>query len=430
VKLPKYRRRPDRDSAFVEWQGKRHPLPGRFDSPESLAAYHDLCQRIIAFKESQAPPPQSPARPLSVGELAIAYLDFARTYYLKEGRPGSEYGCIRQAVKPLLRCHGETPADRFGPLALKQVRQAMVSGSWITADDQAKAWSRKVVNKHVDRIRRMFRWGAENEMVPASVVLSLKTVQSLRAGKTAAKERPQVEPVPDARVDAVLPFLTPVVSGMVQLQRLTGMRSESLVLMRPCDIDTSGDVWLYRPPQHKTKHQGKQLIVALGPKAQAILRPFLDRDQDAFCFSPAESERFRRDAMRSRRKTPVYPCEANRQPKARPKRTAGTRYRTTSYRRAVERACEEAFGMPAELRIIPSKAAPEEKLRIRELASQWRAAHCWNPHQLRHSVGTLVRSRYTLEGAQVYLGHSSADVTQIYAERDLELARRIAREIG
>jgi site-specific recombinase XerC len=54
----------------------------------------------------------------------------------------------------------------------------------------------------------------------------------------------------------------------------------------------------------------------------------------------------------------------------------------------------------------------------------------WHPNQLRHLQGTEVRRRYGLEAAQVVLGHSKADVTQVYAERDLALAERIAREVG
>ena len=49
---------------------------------------------------------------------------------------------------------------------------------------------------------------------------------------------------------------------------------------------------------------------------------------------------------------------------------------------------------------------------------------------MRHTVGTAVRKRFGLEAAQVVLGHSQADVTQIYAERDLELAKQVAREMG
>ena len=54
----------------------------------------------------------------------------------------------------------------------------------------------------------------------------------------------------------------------------------------------------------------------------------------------------------------------------------------------------------------------------------------WHPHQLRHTRATEVRRQFGVEGAQVALGHSRADVTEIYAERNFDLAARIAREIG
>jgi len=54
----------------------------------------------------------------------------------------------------------------------------------------------------------------------------------------------------------------------------------------------------------------------------------------------------------------------------------------------------------------------------------------WHPNQIRHTFGTEVRSKYGLEGAQVLLGHSRADVTQTYAERDLGKAVDIVRKIG
>ena len=44
--------------------------------------------------------------------------------------------------------------------------------------------------------------------------------------------------------------------------------------------------------------------------------------------------------------------------------------------------------------------------------------------------GTEIRKRFGLEGAQVILGHASADVTQVYAERDLQKAVEIMREVG
>ena len=54
----------------------------------------------------------------------------------------------------------------------------------------------------------------------------------------------------------------------------------------------------------------------------------------------------------------------------------------------------------------------------------------FTPHQIRHTVATMVRTAYGLEGSQVYLCHASTDATQLYAEQDAALATRIARDLG
>jgi site-specific recombinase XerC len=60
----------------------------------------------------------------------------------------------------------------------------------------------------------------------------------------------------------------------------------------------------------------------------------------------------------------------------------------------------------------------------------WRKAHRWHPNQLRHTVATEVRARFGLEASQAVLGHAKADVTQVYAERDLTKAVEVMRAIG
>jgi integrase len=54
----------------------------------------------------------------------------------------------------------------------------------------------------------------------------------------------------------------------------------------------------------------------------------------------------------------------------------------------------------------------------------------WTPNRLRHAAATEFRSKFGLEAAQVLLGHSKADTTQVYAERDLKKAADVARKIG
>jgi integrase len=54
----------------------------------------------------------------------------------------------------------------------------------------------------------------------------------------------------------------------------------------------------------------------------------------------------------------------------------------------------------------------------------------WHPNQLRHLRATEARRAFGLEAAQVLLGHSRADVTQIYAEKNEALAAMVAAKIG
>ncbi len=54
----------------------------------------------------------------------------------------------------------------------------------------------------------------------------------------------------------------------------------------------------------------------------------------------------------------------------------------------------------------------------------------WTPYQLRHSAATRIRAEHGIEAARVLLGHTSAAVTEIYAEADLQAAARVAEQAG
>ena len=75
--------------------------------------------------------------------------------------------------------------------------------------------------------------------------------------------------------------------------------------MRPCDIDRSGELWLYRLDSHKIEHHGRGRVVVLGKQAQKVVTPFLFRDPDSFLFSPMEGAERRLEGLRKTRKTKV-----------------------------------------------------------------------------------------------------------------------------
>lgn len=364
---------------------------GKYDSPESKAEYARRVQALGA----NIPAPAVIAGPnpadFTVAELLVAFLEHAERHYRHpDGKPTSEIWSYRLAVKPLRELFAYLPACEFGPSALKTLRARMV----------VLGWCRKTVNKSVTRVRSVFRWGVSEELVPADVLARLASVQGLQRGRTEAPDPEPVAPVSDDEVNAVLPLVPRGVRGLILFQRYTGARPGEAVALRMEDVDTSGDVWTYRPAAHKNAWRGKGRTVAIGPRGRAVLAEYPTTAPDA----------------------PVFPT------------ADGTAYTVSGYRQAVERACDRALLPPAPLAQHVDETAAEWRVRLsdkqREELKAWRQKHRWHPNQIRHAFATEARRRFGLEGAQVALGHSKADTTQIYAERDHALSAKVASEIG
>jgi integrase len=81
--------------------------------------------------------------------------------------------------------------------------------------------------------------------------------------------------VPDAFVEAIPPHVSRQVWAMIELQRLTGVRPGEVVIVRTCDLDTTGRIWVYTPASHKTEHHGKERLIYLGLRAIEVVRPWL-----------------------------------------------------------------------------------------------------------------------------------------------------------
>jgi site-specific recombinase XerD len=54
----------------------------------------------------------------------------------------------------------------------------------------------------------------------------------------------------------------------------------------------------------------------------------------------------------------------------------------------------------------------------------------WAPNQLRHARATELRKTYGLDAAGAVLGHAKLETTQIYAEKNAELAAKVAKATG
>ncbi len=386
--VPSYRYHKARDCAVVTINGRNFYL-GPFNTPASKEKYARLIAEF-AVTGNATPQPRSTQRPpLTITELCVSHWQWAQAYYQRGGKPTGQLHIVKMALREVRQLYGGTHACDFGPLAFRALQESMV----------AAGRSRNVINQLCAIVRRMFRWAASHEMLPASIFQSLATVPGLKRGRTAARETAPVQPVDDATFQAALPYLSPVVADMARLQAMTGARPTEICRIRPTDVDTSTEVWVYTPAEHKTEHHGRQRRIFIGPRGQDILRAYLLRPSDSYCFSPVDSERKRHVEMRDRRKTKLQPSQRDRR-KAKPKRQPQDHYTKDSYARAIRRACEKA------------------------------GVTSWSPNRIRHAAGTAIRKRYGIEAAQTVLGHSKASTTEIYAERDFARAAQVMKAIG
>ncbi len=409
---PKYSLHKGSKQAIVYLNGVATYL-GAYGSEKSHQRYQEILQQWHALRH-QGPQPKSKQSQdqqfldaitpvtlrlkwrqglkVSLDELILVYKRHANQYYVKNGKITREAEMIKEITTHLGKMHGLDKVDDFGPVELDNFRDTLI-------DDFD--WSRKYINKQIVRIIAMFKWAVKKEICSANVHAQLMALGGLKKGRTKARETLGVRCVEDSLVKKTLPKLPDIVADMVRFQRLTGARPGEVCSIRPCDIDRSQKIWLYRPGAHKTEHLEKDRIVPIGPQAQQILRPYLLRNTESYCFSARESvERARRQAE-GNRKTPKS-CGNTRGSNrvSSPNRSAADRYAVASYRNAIRRACNKL------------------------------AILVWTPNQLRHTAATDIRKQFGLEAAQVVCGHATADVTQVYAERDLKLAMKVAEAVG
>jgi integrase len=371
---------------------------GPYGSPEANAAYHRLLAEwhanagTVVVPEStavpkrrrgrqpvEAPAPQPPPAPtgLTVAEVCVLWVaDCEKRYTRKDGTTSSTIHECRMIVRAI-EADGAMPAAAFKAKALVAVQRRLV----------AEGRPRTTVNRIVKGIRRLFRWATVNEYVPEGLVHGLEAVDPLRPGQTDAPELDPVTDVADPLVDKTLAVMHRVPRDLIRFIRLVGCRPGEACLIRPCDVDTSTAVWRWTLPKHKNAWRGHGRVVLVGPKAQAVLRPYLKRRPESHCFSPFESERERLQYLGRREVAArLAMCKEH--------------YSVSSLRCAIKRACKRAK--------VP----------------------VWTAMQLRHTAATEAREAFGLDAAQARLGHRTAHITQVYASLSEKRAAEVATALG
>ena len=257
-RIPKLRRRSDRDLCFVEHLGKRHYLgpPG----PETEAKYHAWIAKHFATEGAEDI--------TTVAALAYRYLDAIDGQYSQN----IELRHVKYAVS-FLKPWFDLPCDQFGPRKLTAARQAMVDSG---------RWQDSYTNKQIGRLQRMFRWGTEREYLQGTTYQALLSLTPLRCPP---RQRRKITTL--ANVRATLPHLRPHMQTMVEVQLLTGCRPAQICELQPAEIDRTESPWKWHPLRHKKAHRGSDLVIWIGTRAQQHLTPYLHIEP--YCFPPTRN---------------------------------------------------------------------------------------------------------------------------------------------
>lgn len=310
----------------------------------------------------------------TVDEIVIAWAD-------ENDDGGKEAREILRATGPLLRLFGPTLGVDFDTDRLEIVRRAMVDGSWMLVREKARrkkykqfiGWALSQTNHMIMRIKKIWRWAERKKLVPKGSYFHLTALAPLKKG---VRKTAKVRPADEASVEAVMPRLKPIVAAMVNVGQLTGLRPEELCEMAPAGFRFDGPhgTWLYGYIDHKTAHvTGEESVAVFGPKAQEVIKPYLE------------------SAQKIGPDCPIWRWDSKR----------GRRYTRAGFYRAIQRTCDF--------------------LGVKRFTS----------YQLRHLVKLKVTQRFGLDGARAVLRQKSLGTTNMYAaQQDVETAARIAKEMG
>ena len=320
---------------------------------------------------------------------------------------------IWQAIEAVREMYSDISVFAFRGPQLKALRADLVENR--KHKHNGKPISRTYINYLVACVQRMWKWALSEDLVPADGAETIAAVEPLAKGK-GGREPKRVLP-PAVGWDECFVELPPVLTTMIRVQALCGMRPQDVCRMKRGEISTAPServavpdtgrylaafveagvpVWVYVPAKHKATWQGKPRAVVIGPQAQALLRPLLEiLGPDDYVFSPGLALEQRRRGNRDKGKG------------------YGRHYQTRHYAQFITRAVDRTNRPRVAARWLAEELVP-----------------FWSPNQLRHLAATVVGDELDREHARVMLGQSSADVIDVYMEQQLRKAARAAAKCG
>ena len=156
--LPSYRLHKRSGLAVVTLNGKDFYL-GKYKSKASWDEYYRLTGEYIS-NGRKLPPTRGNGSGIFIQELVIRFLEWAESYYRKNGKITYTFSHCKLALSPLVQYYGNKTVADFGPLSLVFIRD-----QWVKAGT-----SRQTINRWINIIRQAFRWAVAEVSVLSAFV--------------------------------------------------------------------------------------------------------------------------------------------------------------------------------------------------------------------------------------------------------------------
>ena len=348
LKLPKLRHQKSRNCCVVRLDGKDHYGP-KWNAGDAESWYQQLISDYLHRQQALAR-----LTIVSVRDMTLQFLEYSKARHKPE--TSSNYA---RACRYLCDVAGDLDACQLTLAHIESLRDIRI----------AAGNRRKYINDMVGRVKQLIKWSQRYMYMTSETVASILALEPISANHPFVTPSEPVRPVSIDLINQVLPHLNDNVGAMIRLQLYSGARPGEIIRLKPERMDTSDDVWIYRPDSHKTDSYGHIRQIAFGPKSIPILETRMDRPAGGYAFN-------------SDRHDPAS-C-----------------YSKDTYGRAIRRGCERA------------------------------GVSRFTPHQLRHTAATFIQQQYGITGAQLMLGHSSPKTTAIYAQQNLTLQKTIAQALS
>ena len=277
--------------AYTRLPDGSRPSLGRAGSPES---WHRLASLRRELEGSDRPlPPAAHDEQLTVAELAERYLRSQIDRFELDDITRTTLLLLRSVVFTLIEHHAAVLVTDFGPRALKSIQAHLKTTRCRTdagrhrGNPTPPTLSTSEINRRINTIRRVFRWGVSEELVPPTILQALESVQGLRRGE--ARENPDRTAVPLEDVERVLDAIRSdadqieicdqikardlrTQADALEFLRWTGCRPGEACNLRAGDLRIDHDPPVAVLAEHKTaRATGRPRIIPLNREAVRLV---------------------------------------------------------------------------------------------------------------------------------------------------------------